>query len=216
MWIDTLTGNQTWKGSQASFNVLWVPNDKKKHVGLKECHLYVAGNQLRGGVSRLKSQTNNALVGMDKNAGFYVESRFDMNEGTVLKLSAFIREGAEDGDEGIKRFGQQYVRLREAAALRMVRMTLPNEHGKNRYPYAYIRGHFDLLTVEEALAYGVKTHKNFVKTFSKSRFKTLFVDDILTEEKEAATVMTSKAVVTGEGESEAVMMFEKVRKIRKR
>ena len=215
MILDTLSGQQTWNGSQAKFNLIWVPFDKKKHIGLRECHLFIAGNQGRGSVTRVKSQRSNALIGLSDDVGAYVESRFEIPDGSILKVSGFIRESDGHGGEGLKRFAQCYIRLREGAALRMVKCDLPNEHGRNRFPYAYVRGHFDILSAQEALAYGVKTPPQFVKTFSKSRFGLVFADMVIEPETTAKTVITASTVATSQGTTE-VMMFEKVRKIRDR
>lgn len=220
MYIDTLTGQQTWNGSQGKFHILWMPSRKnKKHVGLGECHLYLAANQSRGGVARVKNQVTPALVGLVTGVdNQFNETRFDVPEGQILKLSGFTREGAdEDGtDEGIKRMAQHYIRMREGAALRMVKMDLPNEHGRARFPFAYIQGQFDLLTLEEAESYGVKTPPAFHKAFSTTRFKLLFKEEIITPETKAKTIKSKAEVKTGDGGKEEVMMFEKVRRIRTR
>lgn len=210
MTFDTLTGEQTWNGSQAKFHSIWTPTKAKNHIGLKECHLSIAAQQGRGNCSRVKTSKQTALVGLDEDLGTFWETRYELPEGTILKVTGWKQE------EGFKKFANFYLRMREGAALRMVKLDLPNAGGRARFPYAYARGHFDIITPGEAETWGVKTNAVFHKTFGKSRFKLCFEDMILEPEKEAKTVLVEATVDTPKGGKQAVMMFEKVRKIRNR
>lgn len=211
MLIDTLTGEQNWNGSSCRFNVFWCPTNMKNHVGLKECHLGIAAKQARGNTSRVKTSKQPALVGLDEDMGVMWETRYEVPEGSVLKLGSFKSEGT------IQKSAQQYIRVREEAALRMVKFDIPNDHGRARFPYAYVRGHFDLLTVEEAAVYGVKTPPAFVKMYSPTRCKMVYETLVIEPEASPKVVMSKTKVATGKkGEKDEVMMFEKVRKIRER
>lgn len=211
MILDMLTGSQTWNQSQARLNAIWVPTKAKTHAGLKECHLSIAAAQNRGQTQRIKGSKATALVGLDADLGEFWETRYDMPEGSVVKMAAFKQEA-----DGFKKMANVYIRLREGAALRMMKFELPNEHGRSRYPFAYVTGHFDYITASEAEAYGVKTNPVFLKSFGKARFKLCFEDVIIEPETKEKKVIAAKEVTTGDGKKQEVMMFEKVRKIRKR
>lgn len=155
MVIDALTGRETWRASSANFNVIVCPTEEQKRLtGALEEHIGLAANRKRG-ITQLNRVKAPAFIGLKDDLGVWSECRFDVPEGTILKgYGMCCNYGKPQKNAAI------YVRLREGAALREIRIRLLCE-SRSRHTHAYLKGHFDVLSLDEVMRHGVECKPQF-------------------------------------------------------
>ncbi len=102
--------------------------------------------------------------------GRMIKAGYSVRGGEVLKVFVNIRRGYSTMD----RVGNFYIRVRPEAAYRVVKMKLLLDNTVT-FKEASIEGNFDMLTVEEAMAEGVKClqqHRQFADPINIERIIT--------------------------------------------
>jgi hypothetical protein len=161
--IETLTGDVNLRTGSAKCFVFHTP--RQGGAGVEERHLGLAAksNQTANVVRTVSPyptvipsvQGYSAEIG-----GKMVRMTYSVEEGEILKLFIQRRPGAGK----LPTNACQFVRVREGAALRCVEAKMLTDPMVNE-PMSFIRGRFDLLTLEEARALGVKVADGYTRMF---------------------------------------------------
>lgn len=161
--IETLTGDVNLRTASAKAYVFHTP--RKGGVGVEERILPVAAKsgQTNSVITPLQSfaQRTPSVQGYSVEVGGSMTAQsFIVAEGEILKFFVNRRPGAGK----LPLTACQFIRVRETAALRCIEAKLLTDP-KVTQPFAMIRGRFDLLTLEEAVALGVTVNPGFMRQF---------------------------------------------------
>lgn len=203
--ISTVTGFETFDDASAKVHVFWCPQGQYANAEgsevQAECHLNQAAKPsdpphssgvMKGPSTRDTSQARNELT------QWYVNS-YGVPEGTVLKMF-----GSRSTKWNERRLTASiYIRVREQAALRRIRMGLTNNELSVR-SHAELTGRFDVLTVEEVKALGVPILKIYERFADPLWYGALFELVEIEPEEAIRTVVEDREVEVGEGETRRV------------
>jgi hypothetical protein len=110
--------------------------------------------------------------------GRFIQSSYEVEESQILKVFTKIKQGYGKMDK-IANF---FIKVREGAAYRSLKINTLNHHSV-LFKTAKIEGCFDLLTLEEALAEGVKVKQEFRRLYAPEAVSTVLTSsDILVQE----------------------------------
>ena len=149
-YLDLLLGEENLKNQTAKVMAFWCPRTTNPaHVGLQECALSSAAQFKFGSLLKIKSTKGPAFAGTLKTFGEWDAIRYRLEDGEILKFQVKRASGGS-----IKAFCNFYIQVRADAANTEVRFPLTCQE-KSINAFAYIRGNFDILTLEEAKIQGV-------------------------------------------------------------
>lgn len=141
-----------------------------------------------------------ADLGSWKKAAYIVQS------GMILKVFAHKHSG----------FGQrtlnvaQFLRINPDAAYQEIKIQLTG-HAKARLMFATIKGRFELISLKDATAAGVKVNPNFKALFDESNLKRLITFTVLEKAKPATKVIRNRVRKRGDGSKEVQQVQRKIR-----
>jgi hypothetical protein len=161
--IDTLTGEVNLTSASAKAYIFHTPHAGGR--GVEERHLGLAAKSPQTSpVIRQVSpfpQCTPSVHGYPKDiGGQMIRMTYDIAEGEILKIFAMRRPGA--GKVGVS--CAQFIRVREGAALHTIAAKLLTDATVVE-PFARFTGRFDLLTLEQAQAFGVVINPKFASMF---------------------------------------------------
>ena len=180
-----------------------------------------------GGIERFISQSAKVSDGIVSAVGFaqfspsqrgvnadmggkMVSATYKILKNEIVKVFAKIKRGYGTLDK----VGSIYLRVRPDAAYRVVKIKLLDMAGVE-FKEAYIEGNFDVLTVEEAIAEGVKClpqHRHFAEKVNVDRIITS--NTVVAPEKAAAPKKELHNIVNADtGEVKTVVRVKKKRSI---
>lgn len=176
--IETLTGDVNLRDSSAKCFIFHCP--RAGGPGAEERHLGIAAKspQTAEVVATVSPypivipavQGYSAEVG-----GKMMRMIYAVADGEVLKVFVNRRAG------GLPVSACQFLRVRSGAALRTLELKLLTDAAVN-HPYGMIRGRFDLLTLAEARALGVKVNEQFTKMFGPGAVGHCIVESVVSPE----------------------------------
>lgn len=206
--INVQTGYETWQGSSYEFRVFL---SKQPGRAYKEEPLHVAANDVENsGVTSLRNpQQHLSAAGRDPQLGQWYTGVYELPEGSILKIVT-SQSAAAWGDR--RKALQQFVRLRNDAALCKVSMDLPDKVGRT-ISDAHLYGRFDIITLQDALAAGCRVHPKYHHLFDNT-----FGDALQFKEIEAAirapAVAAAHTILNAAGEAEIVTVTRRARAVR--
>lgn len=209
--ISTVTGFETFDDASAKVHVFWCPQGQARaqQPGTEspaapaeiECHLNQAAKPSDpphpSGVMKGPSMRDTPQARIELTQ-WYVSS-YGVPEGTVLKMF-----GARSTKWNERRLTASiYIRVRERAALRRIRMGLTNNELSVR-THAELTGRFDVMSVEEVKALGVSVLGIYERFADPLWYGALFELVEIEPEEAPRTVVESTEVEVGEGETKQV------------
>ena len=203
--IETLTGDVNLRAASAKCFVFHTPH--AGGAGVEERHLGLAAksNQTSSVVSTVSPYpvVIPSVQGYTQEiGGKMVRMTYAVADGEILKLFAQRRPG--EGKMPVA--ACQFVRVRSSAALRCIEARLLTDAVVNE-PLAFIRGRFDLITLEEARALGVKVEGYYDKMFLAGA-----VDHIMTTAVISPEVAQAQIVKPANGKPAVVVLGEAKRR----
>ncbi len=202
--LKTISGDVNLKGRSAKVIVFYSPKG-----GGTERFLSQAARDGESGVVVRHTLPSPAVAGAKPEiCGCRWDSTYEVREGTVFKIFTRINPG----NGKMEKVANFYIRVREDAAYRAVTINTLDVAEVN-FRAARIEGNFDMLSVDEAIAEGVKClpqHRGFADPIAVERVVTSNV--ILAEEKNAKAKLEMRQVT--DGDSGGVVAFA-VRKRRR-
>jgi len=186
--IDILTGSENYDGKTASLQAYWCP--KSEDIGLKETILDMAAQYKHGNISRSNAEKGPAFRGLKTLCGEWTSARFMIPEGQIIK---FFAKRSIKGN--IEVMASMYIQIRDKAALRERRLKLTAQD-RSLNLFAYIRGNYDVLTVDQVAAAGVVIPRHFIQFADSGMVAKAFDEHILEPEKESIRDVEMTAITT--------------------
>ena len=191
--LEAMTGEETFDTGNAKVQVFAVPckvynsfnRDLAIQLGAQSGDVPVQYQQKGPEINAYQEVYRNDL-------GKWVSSSYRVQEGAIFQIWA--RRGAMHGGECVT--AAQYIRMRENAAYREVRCRLTG-HPKARFQHAIIKGCFDLLTPEQAIARGVQVNKIFLGNFDQRNVDRIMEFKELQAQKESAQIVRERVMQRG-------------------
>lgn len=209
--IQTLTGNVNMRKQSAKIHAFHSP--RKGGVGNKEVFLdkasksgVTSGHIRKVGVPEFCA----AIPGTKQEiGGRFVKQTFDIEEGEILKLFVDVRPGYGNP----KRTGSVFIRVRRNAAHRKIRIKMI-DHADVAYTHAEVEGCFDVLTLNELDAAGVKVLKGLRHLSSEANLERIISENIVIQPEVSAPVRVRKRKrVDADGNEQTVFERKKRRSL---
>lgn len=181
--IETLLGNVNLRDGQAKAYCFHCPPEAQ---GIEERHLGQAAKSSQ--TYERVQQVTPFVQAIAAVQGYTVEhggktSRvtYQVAEGEIIKVFGQRRAGANK----LPVSASMFLRVRDSAALREVRVKFLTDP-KIVEPFAFVRGRFDIITVEDAIAAGIKVNPNFIRQFGSGAVSHIM--EVIVAAPETATV----------------------------
>lgn len=189
--IETLTGDVNLRTASAKCYVFHTP--RQGGSGVEERHL---------GIAAKSGQTSNVIRTVSpypivipsvqgystEVGGKMVRMSYSVEDGEILKLFIQRRPGAGK----LPTSACQFVRVRGSAALRCLEAKLLTDPTVNE-PMAFLRGRFDLISLEEARSLGVTVAEGFSRMFLPANVEHVTTVSILSPELASMNVVPQAA-----------------------
>jgi len=193
--IETMCGSENFPGMQSKVYLFYTPSYAFPNP-MGEQQLFAAAKTGLHGVSALRAGGRiNAHENGDTNAGFFTKSDYAIPEGMILKLFAMRKVGT-----GLPHVGSVFLRARATAALRRYEVALT---GFNRATLrnGYVEGRFDVLSLAQAKALGVRVNPLHEKQFNPVTARAMITPKDLSPEIAAAPVLDKRTIENAEGQA---------------
>lgn len=153
----TTTGNVLMRDASAEVRILHCVDGVERFIGQ-------SAKLVTGKVTHLgAAQFSSSIRGKSREAGgSCVKQSFSIEEGQIFKVFVKINNGYGS----MPKIGCFYIKVRAAAAYRTAKMNT-FEFLNIDFKAATIEGNFDVLTLEEADADGIKTAGTYRRLFSQ-------------------------------------------------
>jgi hypothetical protein len=179
--IETLTGDINLRYGSAKAFVFYSP--RAFNAGAAEQHLGIAAKSPQTSsvvrkISPFGIVTPSVSGYAPEVGGKMIRMSYEVANGEVLKVFGQRRAGAGK----LTMTACQFLRVRDTAALTEVTVRLLSDPSVTE-PFAKVVGRFDLISLEEAKALGVKVLPQFEKMFHQSSVEYLFATRIIDAEK---------------------------------
>ena len=169
-------GQETFQKKAAQQYIFWCPQKNlfPEDIGAKEIALGSAVRYGNGGLKELSRTVMDPFIGTSGgvNLGAWTDGKYSAPEGTILKIHG------QSLDWGSVKKANLYIRLRNGAALREIRLPL-TQTTRSRYQHAFFSGAFDLLSTEDVDLAGIKINPAFLGLSSPYNIKKAFQEIIL-------------------------------------
>lgn len=184
--IETLTGSVNLRTGSAKCSLFHTPRAGGKGAEERLLGLAVKSGQTAE-ICRSVSPYPTVIPAVqgysNEVGGKMVRMIYQVAEGEILKIFAQRRPGAGK----LQVTSCQFLQCRESAALTEVEIKLLTDAEVNE-PFGKIRGRFDLITLAEALAQGVKVQDFYQKMFGEGPTSQIFTASVIAP----ATVQVKK------------------------
>ena len=169
-------GQETFQKKAAHHYIFWCPQKNlfPEDIGAKEIALASAVRYGNGGLKELSRTVTDPFIGTSGGVslGSWTDGKYAAPEGTILKLHG------QTLDWGSAKKANLYIRLRNGAALREIRLPL-TQTTRSRYQHAFFSGAFDLLSTEDVDLAGIKIIPAFLPLSAPYNIKRTFNEIIL-------------------------------------
>lgn len=206
--LEAMFGDETFDTGNAKVAVFAVPC-KIYNSFDRECHIDLAAKKSDIPVSfQNRIGTFNAYNEVFRNdLGKWTQAVYRVEEGMIFKI--FAHRAGGHGQRVVN--ASQFIRIREAAAFREVKIKL-TQNPKARFSFAVIKGCFDLLTVDEAVKRGVKLNIMFKHTLAHGEVARVMEFNTITPERETPRIVRERVYRRG-GEKIVIQKTRKARAI---
>lgn len=161
MLLEMLTGHETFPSQSAKVHVFSSPTREVPSNG-SEIHVLAA---LQLSERRLRrngsSQTFQIAPGYRDELGRWTRSVIDAPEGALFKIYAYRNTSWNTRTV----HANQYIVMRENAAYRRIRISLSGAPNAT-FTHAEVKGRFDMLSMEDAIALGAVVRPQFAHHFA--------------------------------------------------
>jgi len=155
MLIQLIQGHETFAASTIRVLAFY-----RRSVAAKEQAILDASNDMLSGLATVGSPEYFSASTRNTNNGSWTVQRLSVVESSLIKL--FIAK--KEPGYFIQRTKQVYLLMREQAALRRLRIPFTGNPSAS-LSCGYFEGHFDILTLEDAITMGIDIPDNFAHQF---------------------------------------------------
>ena len=171
--IITLTGEANLKNSSAKISIFHSPKN-----GGMERYLSQAAKLKDAVIQRGSPIFIQSVQGVLKEiGGVYVNCAYEVRSGELVKLFAKVKYGYGRMDK----VGSMFIRVRDGAAYRSVTIKTLDVASLN-FREAKIEGCFDLVSLEEAIADGVKVKRDYFHMYNPELLSSIVETRVLQPE----------------------------------
>lgn len=148
-----------------------------------------------------------AAPGYREDMGKWTRGTYDISENMVLKLFA------NRTVNGRRAMANQYLLMREGAALRRISINT-TQWERGQFQSVTVEGRFDLITLREATALGVRTPPEYAHYFARTNVDQVMEIIELSPERQPRRRDEQRTVVNSAGEPVQVQVIRRPRNLR--
>lgn len=205
--IETMLGTENFPGGNASKVWLFFAPSRAYPHAAGEAPLFAAAKARTVGINQLRTGGRIAACEGGSDAlGWFSQSAYTVPDGLILKLFAMRKQA------GQQRVGCQFLRSRADAPLVRLKVALTGYH-RATLREAWVEGRFDLLSLDEAKAAGVKVLPMFERQFDPRIALAMIERTELSPELRAAVREETKQIVNADGKAVAIPKARRQRMI---
>lgn len=205
MLVDVSYGKENFPQASSQLWLFYVPLVGPGETRRNEVHLWAAAKEPATGVRKVSRGGADAvpasLIG-DRQLGTWSDNRFDLPEGTVLKLFATKKTSWSS----LKQSAIIYIRVRNGAALRRFHFdTTRTQRLSSRETIEAINGRFDVLTPGEVANMGGPLMPSHLQpAATRAMVDALFREEIIAPETQQVPLQVRTIMHNSEGEQVTV------------
>jgi hypothetical protein len=191
--IETLCGNENFVGMQSKVWLFYTPSHAFPSRKGEEPIFTAAKTSLHGMTGQPGNRINAHEHAID-GSGTFTQSRYSVPEGMIFKLFAMRKV------PGQMRAASLFLKSRADAALIRLEIELTG-YRHATLQRAWVEGRFDVLSLADAKAAGVRVLPMHEKQFNPAVVNTMIVRREMSPQIAAAPVVRAKTIVNTEGET---------------
>jgi hypothetical protein len=192
--LEILTGEINAAEGSGKAHFFHAPTPESVRAGEKETFIGTAMKEC----PRLGTKGHSVKITARKNIREEIgkavfQTTWALREGEIFKVFAQTSAGGADW-KARTRTASVFIRVRAGAPLHMLRVKVPGVIADSTFPFWYLRGRFDVLTLEEAEAEGAQVLDYCRDHFKPVNTNALFETEVMEPALITAPVLETKEV----------------------